>query len=1678
MVMGRGRGGGGRHDGGIGAGSRTVQRTPGKRALTDGLVQRRPERPPVDGASTDDIQAAAAEGIAAPTAALPHRGILEQSFGVTLDGVEAHVGGAAAGSAAAIGAEAYATGSHVVLPEQPSLHTVAHEVAHVLQQREGIQLLGGVGVDGDRYEREADAVADAVVRGDRVDRFAGTAAASPGPGPVQRQAAVGPALDEDATALDPELEARITTALGGVLRGRDSAMIRRNVDALRWMFHEVPSDRRTAFRDRLRHPATGDVLAERFRARLSARDQLQLIAIVAAGGGGDGPQASLATDAVSDEAFVAQIDDRVVHTTPDPIVLNSKLMPVAHVTATAQAGFGPPAIGGPYDVEWTLADPTGLEVGGVSAPWESAQPVSRSFSFPLDLEGDYLLTADIGRPGETRVRVTRTLTVARPPSEMAAASMLSNEQLRAGLDDRRAQLAVLPDGAAGDGERARLGAERAVLEFAAAQRGVALQSPVDPGPNAYDLRGSVLLPDDPVAARAMIEAIFAQGGQQAVMDLFNELERKVQSAMDEAVQRSPDEDPMAVRERAHAESEPRLLLLWQQWDLLLAENRAFTDQFETVAREVARTMLADSRARAAAEIERYGVERVKAPRKINRFLGGDTDDGKAMATAAGQLIGSQTELERMRGRKSMADLTLFQIRMEEMNARLSPPGMDHDLGVDLLSRIGGGTAVETDGPEAAARKEELEQLSAALGRLILEAEQTHAQLYEEHAASFPVLAAYKRANGERLDLDKGGLQQLVSGDRGQELGDRLFTVIENIEKTQAELGSMSIWKEPRLVDLTSPQMLVAPGSVRERAVIDRIAEDNRPGWKDYAIMAVTFGLAILAAIPTGGSSLAAGVVVVAEIAGVATDLYLVAEKIDEYNIAKARTGTDVDKARALSATEPSLFWLAVDIVATGVGMGAASLTFKEVAHARRLARAAAPGAAEVEAALATIDGAHHQGRLSAAAAIRLEADLPMAKATRMAFSGDDGADAAGDAARAADAARGGDSADAGAARRAEPPTATGPFARTDARPRVHPDDLPSLQSKLGAPAVVDDALGAEVRVEWTALEGTTGVRIDRVVVGPRALVDDILARRRIIRAATRHNGFLAALRHWWDETIVGLGGRVENPHAVDTREWWAFEELRTLDLRYAQRRAAWRSGDLDEQVLLDDNLLLEGEYARHASSLPRAGAPAPAPPRTPAADAASAPSRGGFLESFGRLADNEAIKAVPFAKGKLVDGNLDEIAAHLDVQRVVVSLEPDAAIDVLPRVHDGRVRVEIIGGREATVDGVLGQADHVRRIQHYDRVHDRIRQAWDRVVAAAQSSTAPGLDDAARKVLVDDAMKWRAANMAELDRHASELVSTMRGTGNYPDARRELLDGANRMAEAELARMSAMADEVAATGDVAGARRVASQALPDVEATIVEKLVPYDALKVRFDAASFLPVNASAPIGRKLTSLAEADAALDRLITGDVSVLRDLGIQNVPDDLDPLLREWGIGQVKDGWVLYVGKADGVTPDAGVRSIRHTHPARLTEVDAAGNVTGHVEVGLRRGADDAVTVSFDQLVRAPGHNNAHKSGLYPSFEDLVSAATYGDHELVTRMAHVGDGKIANPVPGDLHPRVRVRIKGAHVAYSDPARNVAWYGAEVEFVADGEVLWNGPFYAKRNLDTDSRDILLNRPNGIPE
>jgi len=177
------------------------------------------------------IHQTAAEGLSGPSGSLPFQGAIQASFGEhSVAGIQAHVGGSAAKAAGAMGAAAYATGESVAFKEAPSLHTAAHEAAHVVQQRAGVSVPGGVGQRGDSYEKHADAVADAVVQGKSaqgvLDGGTAPSANAPGAAAIQRSEETDGSEQTDADtgggAVSPDQWAGVLRAAIATIEGMKS----------------------------------------------------------------------------------------------------------------------------------------------------------------------------------------------------------------------------------------------------------------------------------------------------------------------------------------------------------------------------------------------------------------------------------------------------------------------------------------------------------------------------------------------------------------------------------------------------------------------------------------------------------------------------------------------------------------------------------------------------------------------------------------------------------------------------------------------------------------------------------------------------------------------------------------------------------------------------------------------------------------------------------------------------------------------------------------------------------------------------------------------------------------------------------------------------------------------------------------------------------------------------------------------------------------------------------------------------------------------------------------------------------------------------------------------------------------------------------------------------------------
>jgi hypothetical protein len=262
-----------------------VRGAPGKMARTTGLdarpaIQARSGASPFDPDSEEMralIRDAADRAIAGGGGKLPHLAQIQKAFGrYDVSQVEAHVGGTTDAAVRAMGAEAFAAGSHVAFAGAPSLFTAAHEAAHVLQQRAGVDVDGGVGRDGDRYERHADAVAERVVRGesavDLIESFIGPAPAA-APGAAAAETAAG-AIAVQMRRVAPNVQA-LLTAIGGGADGVNFDANAAGVERMiaRAMAELTPAERAQVLIDRRLGADEPTFLALPRRTRLSQHCQ-------------------------------------------------------------------------------------------------------------------------------------------------------------------------------------------------------------------------------------------------------------------------------------------------------------------------------------------------------------------------------------------------------------------------------------------------------------------------------------------------------------------------------------------------------------------------------------------------------------------------------------------------------------------------------------------------------------------------------------------------------------------------------------------------------------------------------------------------------------------------------------------------------------------------------------------------------------------------------------------------------------------------------------------------------------------------------------------------------------------------------------------------------------------------------------------------------------------------------------------------------------------------------------------------------------------------------------------------------------------------------------------------------------------------------------------------------------
>ncbi len=397
--------------------------------------------------------------------------------------------------------------------------------------------------------------------------------------------------------------------------------------------------------------------------------------------------------------------------------------------------------------------------------------------------------------------------------------------------------------------------------------------------------------------------------------------------------------------RGRLELEERILPMMQaELHQLRRQNYIFLRRYEAQARITINAALAQSTERATSERQRYGLTEVQEPEYTSDPTGdsgGYTSPGvysmennpgsRGLAGAARHLAHKLRRIMTLRGR---------QAEISASHLTPMPPG-----GIDL-----GHTERVFADPEFERITNELHaaQRDYNLARF-------------EKTRDYPILAASAPDPTDFTVFAVQALERIGAGPNAavaRNLWNEIDSTLRNIRETQNNLrtGALKVWSLPNIIDATNTQM--GATMMQRRLVQEKVDLEAPSAAVQIALSVLALGLGLIAAIPTGGASLGVAIAVTAAGVGAAAiSTYIAIEHIREYEIQAAAHGTDFEKSRAISREDPSLFWLALDLIGAGMDIFGAGAAFRGLmAAARRaiqLRRAVAAGAhaAEAERAL-------------------------------------------------------------------------------------------------------------------------------------------------------------------------------------------------------------------------------------------------------------------------------------------------------------------------------------------------------------------------------------------------------------------------------------------------------------------------------------------------------------------------------------------------------------------------------------------------------------------------------------------------------------------------------------------------------------------------------------------------------
>lgn len=343
------------------------------------------------------------------------------------------------------------------------------------------------------------------------------------------------------------------------------------------------------------------------------------------------------------------------------------------------------------------------------------------------------------------------------------------------------------------------------------------------------------------------------------------------------------------------------------------DAKEFTKTFEQRANQITLEMLKNSEEQIKGEIQKYGIT-INAKREEEKRLPGsgglDTlydmsnqGAGRALQVAAGDLAKKRREVDKVREAS-------VQSRDAVTKAKQANPFIIPEPLV---------TTAEKDRQTWLKSEDDYHKEAMAKNK------------------EYPVIAMYSTGPGSADRLE--ALSKSSSKDVGQSIGEESRKRLTNIMVVRSDLGGrFKIWKQPHILNLTKKDM--SASDWQARVVADKVKSEAEAAESSKILFtAIAVGLGLLAAIPTGGSSLLAGIAAGAATLGAAASIYGAYEELQNYTMENAAAGTAYDRAQSISQEDPSMLWLALDIVAAVADIYGAAAAFKAMRAAILAAKA-------------------------------------------------------------------------------------------------------------------------------------------------------------------------------------------------------------------------------------------------------------------------------------------------------------------------------------------------------------------------------------------------------------------------------------------------------------------------------------------------------------------------------------------------------------------------------------------------------------------------------------------------------------------------------------------------------------------------------------------------------------------